>query len=75
MAMTLKLTEVKTDAEFPPLMSALYEAYSNPYNGFISRGLFEIAYDHQRVCRAGTSPFMSSRLSSQTFSLTNYRIP
>ena len=32
--MALQLTELTSDAEFPPLMDALYDGYSHPYNGF-----------------------------------------
>lgn len=32
--MALKLSEIKSDEEFQPLMETLYDAYSHPYNGF-----------------------------------------
>ena len=32
--MPLKLTELTSDEEFPALMTALYDSYSKPYNGF-----------------------------------------
>ena len=32
--MALKLVELKSDAEFPSLMPAVYDGYSYPYNGF-----------------------------------------
>lgn len=32
--MTLQLTELSSDVEFHELMAVLYDAYSNPYNGF-----------------------------------------
>jgi hypothetical protein len=32
--MPLELREVKTDEEMKPVMDALYESYTHPYNGF-----------------------------------------
>ncbi|MCJ1374398.1 hypothetical protein MMC20_005630 [Loxospora ochrophaea] len=32
--MALQLHELTSDAEFPALMTCLYDSYSNPYNGF-----------------------------------------